>query len=55
MQFFMFQMRIILGIHCSIMTFIMIDCLANLRSQLHITTGDCVLILALYINVNNEI
>lgn len=55
MQFFMFNLRFILGVSCSIMIFMMIYYLANLRSQIQITTGDCVLILTLCVSVTGEI
>ncbi|WP_425361080.1 ABC transporter ATP-binding protein [Candidatus Tisiphia endosymbiont of Stenodema calcarata] len=55
MQLFMFKLRIVLGIACSIMIFIMVYYLAQLRSQMQITIGDCVLILTLSITVSSEI
>ncbi|WP_417904813.1 ABC transporter ATP-binding protein [Candidatus Tisiphia endosymbiont of Micropterix aruncella] len=55
MQLFMFKLRIVLGIACSIMICIMVYYLAQLRSQMQITIGDCVLILTLSITVSSEI
>ncbi|MDN3030776.1 MAG: ABC transporter ATP-binding protein [Candidatus Tisiphia sp.] len=55
MQFFMWKLRNVLGIICAIMIFIMIYYLAQLRSQMQITIGDCVLILTLCMAVTNEI
>ncbi|MCC8417893.1 MAG: ABC transporter ATP-binding protein/permease [Rickettsia endosymbiont of Bryobia graminum] len=55
MQFFMFKLRIVLGISCCVMIFIMIYYLAQLRSQLQITIGDCVLVLTLCITVSTEV
>jgi ABC-type multidrug transport system fused ATPase/permease subunit len=55
MQFFMFKLRYVLGISCSIMIFIMIYYLSLLRSQLAISIGDCVLVLTLCISVSNDI
>ncbi len=55
MQFFMWKLRNILGIICAIMIFIMIYYLAQLRSQMQITIGDCVLILTLCMTVTTEI
>ncbi|MCC8399808.1 MAG: ABC transporter ATP-binding protein/permease [Rickettsia endosymbiont of Platyusa sonomae] len=55
MQFFMWKLRNVLGIICAIMIFIMIYYLAQLRSQMQITIGDCVLILTLCMTVTTEI
>jgi len=55
MQFFMFKLRYVLGLCCSIMIFVMIYYLSLLRSQSTITIGDCVLILTLSISVSSEI
>lgn len=55
MQFFMFKLRYVLGLSCSIMIFIMIYYLSSLRSQLSITIGDCVLVLTLCVNVSDDI
>ncbi|MFY9589723.1 ABC transporter ATP-binding protein [Rickettsia endosymbiont of Halotydeus destructor] len=55
MQFFMFKLRYVLGLSCSIMIFIMIYYLASLRSQLSISIGDCVLVLTLCVNVSDDI
>ncbi len=55
MQFFMFKLRSVLGVICTVMIFIMIYYLAILRSQMQITIGDCVLILTLCTAVTDEI
>jgi len=55
MQFFMFKLRYVLGLSCSIMIFAMIYYLALLRSQLKITIGDCVLIITLCLAVADHI
>nr|WP_253307552.1 ABC transporter ATP-binding protein [Rickettsia endosymbiont of Ceutorhynchus assimilis] len=55
MQFFMFKLRYVLGLSCSIMIFIMIYYLSSLRSQLSITIGDCVLVLMLCVSVSDDI
>lgn len=55
MQFFMFKLRIVLGTSCCVMIFVIIFYLAQLRSQDHITIGDCVLILTLCIAVSTEV
>ncbi|CAG2161600.1 unnamed protein product, partial [Oppiella nova] len=55
MQFFMFKLRYVLGLSCSIMIFITLYYLAFLRSQLIITIGDCVLIITLTNSVADDI
>lgn len=55
MQFFMFKLRFVLGISCSVMIFVIIYYLSSLRSEIAISIGDCVLILTLCIAVTNEI
>jgi len=55
MEWFMFKLRYVLGISCSLMIFTIIYYLVTLRSKLVISIGDCVLILSLCVNVANQI
>lgn len=55
MQWFMFKLRYVLGLSCSIMIFAIIYYIAVLRSQLVITIGDCVLIITLCLAVVDDI
>jgi len=55
MQWFMFKLRYVLGLSCSIMIFAIIYYISILRAQLAITIGDCVLIITLCLAVVDDI
>ena len=55
MQWFMFKLRYVLGISCSVMIFTMLYYLFRLRTDSIISIGDCVLILTLCLAVADDI
>lgn len=55
MQWFMFKLRYILGISCTIMICTMIYYIILLRNELEITIGQCVLIITLCLTVISDI
>lgn len=55
MQWFMFKLRYVLGISCTIMICTMIYYIILLRNNLEITTGQCVLIITLCLTVVSDI
>ena len=55
MQWFMFKLRYVLGISCSVMIFTMLYYLFRLRTDSIISIGDCVLILTLCLVVADDI
>lgn len=55
MQWFMFKLRYILGISCTIMICTLIYYIIFLRSNLEITVGQCVLIITLCLTVVSDI
>lgn len=55
LEWFMFKLRYVLGISCSLMIFTIIYYLITLRSKSAISVGDCVLVLSLCVSVANQI
>lgn len=55
MQWFMFKLRYLLGVSCSIMIFVMLYYLLYLKIQNIISIGDCVLIITLCVSVADDI
>ena len=54
MQWFMFKLRYVLGLSCTLMIFAMLYYILYLRSKALLTIGDCVLIITLCIAVIDE-
>jgi ABC-type multidrug transport system fused ATPase/permease subunit len=55
MQWFMFKLRYVLGSSCSVMIFLMLYYIIDLREALAISIGDCVLVLSLCTAVADDI
>jgi ATP-binding cassette, subfamily B, bacterial len=54
MQWFLLKLRYFLGIFCSIMIGLVVYCIFSLRSQLAISTGECVLIITICLAIIDD-